>query len=110
MDYKLINIIGKMAVKEKQAKFYKSRPRIKGKIIEKSLTKKGNIRLIIGNNKNRMRFIILKKHKERFETAERLSVGSSVYAHGIKKLRMNICTKINPLAKGVDDSKQMRLV
>lgn len=99
-----------MAVKEKQAKFYISRSRIKGKIRENTLTKKGNIKLSINNNKSEISFIVLKKHKERFETAEKLSVGSSVYAHGIKKLRMNICTKIMSLAKGVDDSKQMRLV
>jgi tRNA(Ile2) C34 agmatinyltransferase TiaS len=111
MDSTLINLTKKLADEERKIKEYKSRIRIKGIISNKGITKSGNIRLIVKKGDDEIRFIVLKSHKERFQSAERLSLGRAVSVVGIRKrLRMIICTKLKVLDKGIDHSKQMTLV
>lgn len=110
IDRTLINLVKELADKERTTKEFKSRIRIKGKIVAKSLTKNGNVKLTVKKDENEISFIILKNHKETYFLAERLSLGRSVFVEGIrKKLRMIICTKLKALDKGIDASKQLRL-
>lgn len=110
IDKTLINLVKQLADKERTIKEIKSRPRIKGKIVAKSLTKNKNIKLTIKNDNNEISFIILKNHKDKYFLAERLSIGRSVSVEGVRKrLRMIICTKLKVLDKGIDGTKQLKL-
>ncbi len=111
IDKTLINLVKQLADEERKIKEFKSRIRIKGTISAKGITKNGNIRLTVKKGDDEIKFIILKNHKEIFHLAERLSTGRSVSVVGIRKrLRMIICTQLKVLDKGVDHSKQMRLI
>ncbi len=109
IDTTLIDKLTEMANKEKKIKEFKKRLRIKGKVVAKGKTKKGNIALTIKKSEDEFKFTILKSHKESFALAEMLSIGKSVSAHGIPKFRMIICTRLKLLEKGIDESKQKRL-
>ena len=85
------------------------RSRVKGKVINKSLTKKGNIRLTTLKDEDKYNFIVLKSHKDRYSLAERLIKGNYVSAEGVKKLKMIICTKLNQIER-IDRTKQSSLV
>lgn len=98
-----------MARMEKKIKEFKKRLRLKGKVVAKGTTKKGNITLTVKRDEDELKFTVLKSHKESFALAERLSIGKSVSAHGIPKFRMIICTRLKVLDKGVDESKQRKL-
>lgn len=111
IDKTLINLVKKLADEERKIKEFKDRIRIKGRITVKSLTKNGNIRLTVKRDETEISFIILKNHKETYFLAEKLSIGRSVSLVGIrKKFRMIICTKLKVLDKGIDTSKQLKLV
>ncbi len=110
IDKTLINLVKKLADEERKIKEFKSRIRIKGKIVAKSLTKNGNLKLTVKKEENEISFIILKNHRDMYFLAEKLSLGRSVFLIGIrKKLRMIICTKLKVLDKGIDNSKQLKL-
>ena len=110
IDKTLINKLTELAKKEKKIKEFKKRLRLKGKVIAKGKTKKGNITLTIRKNDNDFKFTVLKSHKESFALAEKLAVGKSVSVQGIPNFRMIICTKLKVMEKGIDASKQRKLV
>ena len=109
IDTTLIGRLTVLANKEKKIKEFKRRLRIKGKVVGKGTTKKGNITLKIKKDDNDYKFTGLKSHRESFTLAERLSIGKSVSVQGIPKFRMIICTKLKELEKGIDESKQRKL-
>ena len=110
IDTTLINIVKEMVEQERKIKEFKSRIRIKGKVANKSLTKNGNIKLIVKKEEIEISFIILKSHKDKYFLADKLAIGRSVSLEGVrKKLRMIICTKLKVLDKGTDNSKQMKI-
>ena len=109
IDTTLIDKLTEMASKEKKIKEFKKRLRIKGKVLAKGETKKGNITLTIRKGEDEFKFTVLKSHKESFALAERLSIGKSVSVHGIPKFRMIICTRLKVVEKGIDESKQKKL-
>ena len=98
-----------MARKEKKEKEFKSRIRVKGKIIKKGKTKKGSIKLIIQKDDDKYNFVVIKTHKENFALAEKLKVGSFVSVVGINKFRAIICTQLKQLHK-MDESRQTALL
>lgn len=110
IDKTLINTLTEMANKEKKIKEFKKRLRVKGKVAAKGTTKKGNITLTVRKSEDKFKFTVLKSHKESFALAEKLAVGKSVSVQGIPKFRMIICTRLKMLEKGVDESKQRKLV
>src|SRR3989344_9048385 len=105
IDTTLIDKLTEMANKEKKIKEFKKRLRIKGKVLAKGETKKGNITLTIRKGEDKFKFTVLKSHKESFALAEKMAVGKSVSVHGIPKFRMIICTRLKVLDKGIDESK-----
>ena len=109
IDRTLINTLSKLASKEKKVKEFKSRLRVKGKIIKKGKTKKGSIKLIIQKGEDKYNFVVVKSHKENYAFAEKLKVGSFVSVVGIRKFRAVICTQLKQLHK-MDESKQTTLV
>ena len=109
MPTPLLEVLKEIAERERQLNQYKSRVRVKGKIVRKEMTKNGNISLTIGRNKASFKFIVLKSHKERFAFAQKLAIGRSVSVIGINKLKMNICTRLLPVEKGISDGKQRKL-
>ena len=109
IDTTLIDRLTVLVNKEKKIKEFKRRLRIKGKVVGKGTTKKGNITLKIKKDDNDYKFTVLKSHKESFALAEKMAVGKSVSAHGIPKFRMIICTRLKVLDKGIDESKQRKL-
>src|SRR3989338_4645383 len=109
IDTTLIDKLTEMANKEKKIKEFKKRLRIKGKVLAKGETKKGNITLTIRKGEDEFKFTVLKSHKESFALAERLSIGKSVSVHGIPKFRMIICTRLKVVEKGIYESKQKKL-
>ena len=108
IDTTLIDCLTILANKEKKLKEYKRRLRVKGKVVEKGITKKGNITLKIKKDENEYKFTVLKSHKERFALAEKLITGKSVSIEGISKFRMIICTRLKALEKGIQE-KQTKL-
>ena len=109
IDTTLIDTLKEMSEKEKKIKGFKRLSRIKGKLIKKSLTKNKNIRLTIKKGEREITFIVLQTHKERYSIADKLKIDSTVYANGIPKFRMIICTKLRQDLKGIDESRQMTL-
>ena len=105
IDRTLINTLSKLASQEKKVKAFKSRVRVKGKLIKKGKTKKGNIKLIVQKDDDKYNFIVIKTHKENFTLAEQLKVGSFVSVVGISKFRAIICTQLKQLHK-MDESRQ----
>ena len=105
IDRTLLNTISELARKEKKAKEFKRRVRVKGKLIKKGKTKKGSIKLIIQKDDDKYNFVVVKTHKENFALAEQLKVGSFVSVVGISKFRAIICTQLKQLHK-MDESKQ----
>src|SRR3989337_740624 len=100
IDRTLINRISELARKEKKIKEFKSRVRVKGKII-----KKGSIKLIVQKADDKYNFVVIKTHKENYALAERLEVGSFVSVVGISKFRAIICTQLKQLHK-MDERRQ----
>lgn len=110
IDETLIHKLESMAAKEKKFEPYKRKARMKGVLTEKSSTKKGNILLRVRKDGDETCFTVLKSHKESFAAAERLIIGSPVYAEGIRMFRGIICTKLKPLLKEDDSSRQTKLL
>lgn len=98
-----------MAKEQKRSNEFKRRIRIKGRIVKKSFTKSGNIRLKIAKADEEYNFVVVKSHKERFALAEALKKKDFVSAEGINKFRAVICTKLKKI-ENVDESRQVRLV
>ena len=109
IDTTLIDTLKVLADREKKVKEYKRRLRIKGKIIAKGKTKKGNITLKIEKEGEDYSFTIIKSHKERYALAEKLQIGRSVSIEGIPKFRMTICTRLKALDKGLMKGRQAKL-
>lgn len=109
IDKTLINTLTEMAKEEKKVNEFKKRLRVKGKVVAKGLTKKGNITITVKEKDDDFKFTILKSHKESFALAEKLEAGRSVSVMGIPKFRMIICTKLKVLDKGIDGSRQRKL-
>ncbi|MBU3942133.1 MAG: hypothetical protein KKF74_04445 [Nanoarchaeota archaeon] len=105
IDKTLINTISELDRKEKKINEFKSRVRVKGKLIKKGKTKKGSIKLIVQKDDDKYNFVVIKAHKENFALAERLGVSSFVSVVGIIKFRAIICTQLKQLLK-MDESKQ----
>lgn len=108
IDKTLINTLSELARKEKKAKEFKRRIRVKGKIIRKGKIKKESIKLIVQKDDDRYNFIVIRTHKENYALAEKLAVGSFVSAVGINKFRAVICTQLKQLHK-FDESRQTTL-
>ncbi len=94
-DPTLINTLKSMAVKEKKKKDFMRRARIDGVLVKKSLTKNGNIRLEIKKGEISHKFIVIKTHKERYAIAQKLKRKANIYAEGIRRFSINICTKLS---------------
>lgn len=109
IDETLINQLTKDAKKEKTIKSIKSRLRVKGILIEKSFSRKGNLNLKIRKGKDEYTFTILKSHKEKMERASRLLLRKSVSMEGINRFKAIICTRFKALDKGIDESRQTRM-
>ncbi len=109
MTNTLLEHLKVLVEKEKKSKEFKNRLRVKGVLVEKKTTKKGNIVLIIEKDKEQHKFTVLKSHKERFFLAEKSCIKQSVYASGIPKLRMIICTQLKILERGIDSGRQRKL-
>ena len=105
----LLDALKALADKEKKIKSYKRRIRVKGKIIAKGKTKKGNITLKVEKEGEIYTFAVIKSHKERFALAEKLEIGRSASIEGIPKFRIIICTRLKALDRGAAKGKQAKL-
>lgn len=109
IDTTLIDKLTVLANQEKKIKEFKRRFRIKGKVVKKSDTKKGNITLTIEKDKQRYKITVLKSHKEKYALANKMIIGNAVSAEGIPRLKYIICTRLKLLEKGIADGKQGKL-
>ena len=105
----LLDTLKLLVDKEKKIKEYKRRIRIKGRIIAKGKTKKGNITLKVEKEGEDYNFTVIKSHKERFALAEKLETGRSVSIEGIPKFRIIICTRLKAADKEAAKGKQIKL-
>ncbi|MBU0980573.1 MAG: hypothetical protein KJ709_07225 [Nanoarchaeota archaeon] len=108
IDTTLINRLHEMAKEAKKVKGFKARLRVKGRIIEKSVSKKGHIKLVIAKGEDEYTFHVLKTHKEKFALAKKLEVGRSITVEGISRFRGAICTKLKA-AKSVGTGMQKKM-
>lgn len=109
INTKLLDTLKALVDKEKKIKEYKRRLRVKGRIIAKGKTKKGNITLKVEKEGEDYNFTVIKSHKERFALAEKLETGRSVSIEGIPKFRIIICTRLKALGRGAAKGKQAKL-
>jgi len=109
IDTTLLDTLKVLVDKEKKVKEYKRRIRVKGRIIAKGKTKKGNITLKIEKEGEDYNFTVIKSHKERYALAEKLQIGRSVSIEGIPKFRMTICTRLKAVDRGLMKGKQIKL-
>lgn len=109
IDRTLINHLEAIVKKEKIAKSFSRRLRVKGILIAKSETKKGNLRITVRKGENESRLLIPKTHKERYALASKLPIDSKVSVEGIKSKFTIICAKLKVL-EAIDESKQSNLV
>ncbi len=105
----LLDTLKVLVDKEKKVKEYKRRIRIKGRIIAKGKTKRGNITLKVEKEGEGYNFTVIKSHKERFVLAEKLETGRSISIEGIPKFRTAICTRLKELGREVAKGKQAKL-
>ena len=105
----LLDTLKVLVDQEKKVKEYKRRIRVKGRIIAKGKTKKGNITLKIEKEGEGCNFTVIKSHKERFALAEKLEIGKSASIEGIPKFRIIICTRLKAADKGLAKGKQIKL-
>ncbi len=110
VDTKLIDKLKVLAEKEKKLNEYKKRFRLKGKLVGKSITKKGNMSFRIKRQEEVHSITVLKSHKETYALAQKIPIGRYVSVIGIVRLRVIICTKLKVLDKGVDESMQTKLI
>ncbi len=108
IDKTLLNTLSALARKEKLGKAFSRRVRVKGKVIEKELTKNNNIKLVVQKGEDKYNFVIVKSHKDNYALAEKITEGSLVSAEGINKFRAIICTKLKQIHK-IDNSTQATL-
>ncbi len=88
-DHKrLIGVLKKMVVREKWRKM----PKRKGVVVEKLLTKSGNIKLVLRDNDV---VYVLKRNKNLFEEAGKLREGDFVSVMLRTHLGKQYCTKIS---------------
>jgi len=109
IDTTLINKLEELCKQERKIKGFKNLLRVRGKIKNKSLTKKGNIKLKVKRGEDIFRLVVFQSHKERFKLAEKLVEGNNVSVIGIKKLGFVLCTKLKLLDKEIDESQQVKL-
>ena len=109
IDATLINRLEALAGKEKKINAYKRRLRLKGRVVAKGATKKGNLTLSIEKEGEKYSFTVLKSHKERYALAALLEIGKSVSIEGIPRFRMVICTRLKVLGRGVSEGRQAKL-
>ena len=109
IDTTLIERLKVLAGKEKKIKEYKRRLNVKGTVIAKAMTKRGNITIKVQKEEEDYTFTVLKSHRERYALAEKLAIGKSVSAAGIPKFRMIICTRLKALDTEVSAGKQAQL-
>ena len=105
----LLDTLKVLVDQEKKVKEYKRRIRVKGRIIAKGKTKKGNITLKVEKEGEIYTFAVIKSHKERFALAEKLEIGRSASIEGIPKFRIIICTRLKVLDRGAAKGKQAKL-
>lgn len=105
----LLDVLQVMADTERKIKEFKRRLRVKGKVTDKGLTKKGNITLTVQRDNDDFKFTVLKSHKERFAIAQSLKSGTSVSIAGIPRFRIIICTQLKTLDKGLSKGTQLDL-
>ena len=100
--------LAELAKKERKIKEYKSRLRFKGRLVKKSKTKKGNIRLVVKARDDQISVVVIKSHKDRFALASELKVNDAVSVVAISKFRAAICTSLKRI-DNFDDSRQLSL-
>jgi hypothetical protein len=105
IDKTLINSLSVLARKEKKGKEFSRRVRVKGKVIDKGLTKNNNVKLVVKKGEDKYSFVVIKTHKANYALAGKLTKGSLVSIEGINKFRTIICTKLKQINQ-VDESKQ----
>ena len=110
IDRTLIDKVAVFAKNEKEINNIKSRLRIRGKITAKSVSKKGNLKILVKRGKKEYTFTILKTHKEKFIALEKIPLNTSISMEGISTLRAIICTRFKVLKKGIDESSQKNLL
>jgi len=90
-DHKnLMKTLNKLVKQER----WKKIPKAKGKVVEKSLTKSGNVKLVI-KTKKEIVFYILKKNKNLFEEAAKVKLGDVIGIALRTQLGKYYCVKLS---------------
>ena len=89
-DHKqLMQTLNKLVKQERWAKV----PKKKGQVLEKSFTKSGNLKFVVGNEKKNLTFFVLKRNKNLFETASKADKGDEVSVALRTQLGKQYCVK-----------------
>lgn len=93
---KLMSVLKQMGAREKSREKWKRVPRTKGELREKSLTKNGNVKLVLISNDGESHTVyVLKRNKNLFEKTATIQVGDFVSTILLRYLSRYFCTKID---------------
>lgn len=75
-------------------------PKAQGKVVENTITKSGNIKLVLDKG---MAFYVLKRNKDLFESASKIQNGDRISVALRTQLRKQYCVKITKKEKTLDE-------
>ncbi len=105
-DDTLIKILEKQVIKER----WKNKFRMRGKVIDKKITRKGGYMFTVETAKSEYGAIVPKHRKIGFELAKNINVGDLIKVVGDRKIDVIFCDRIQKLDKGILKGKQMKLI
>ncbi len=70
-------------------------PKAKGKVLEKSLTKSGNVKFVLERKKGNVTFYVLKRNKNLFAAASGIGRGDEVSVALRSSLGKSYCVKLS---------------
>ena len=100
-DDRLIKFLEEEVAKEKEMK----KARYKGIVIDKRLTKKLNILLILKKNEYEIAVLVNKNKREIYEIAEKVKINDVIYIEGEKGIDIVWCDKLEVITGRKDKDR-----
>ena len=104
------NTLIKLLERETLIEKWKKKPRIKGEVIRKKITKKGSFMFTIKTTKLDYDIVVPKHRKNEFELAKNIHKGDFIKVTGERNMDVIFCDRIQKLSKNVLKEKQIKLL
>lgn len=97
-----MSVLTKLADREKWRKMKK----LNGKVLQKKLTQKGNVKLVVMTGKGEQALYILKRNKNLFEITNSIEKGEAISVAVRRYLGKYYCTKVDIAQKESSETLQ----